>query len=334
MKLYKRQDREKIQDGVLSELAQKSSKSLGRVEVEDQDEFRTCYERDRDRILHSKSFRRLKHKTQVFLAPGGDHYRTRLTHTLEVNQIARSMARTLGLNEDLTEAIALGHDLGHTPFGHCGERALHRLYPHGFRHNEQSLRVVEFLEQREGKAYPGLNLSYEVRDGILHHSGEIPACTLEGNLIRFADRIAYLNHDFDDAKRAGLLVENDIPVEIRTALGQSSTMRIDHMVKDLIFSSAQQGKITMSSEVHQATLALREFMFDHLYLHSIAKGEDQRAEKLIAHLYDYFVHHEDELPGEYQSIQSEEGVKDYIAGMSDRYAVKRFSDIFLPAFWQ
>lgn len=334
MKLNKRPEREKLQEGILSELAQKSHESLGRVYVEEEDEYRTCFERYRDRILHSKSFRRLKHKTQVFLSPGGDHYRTRLTHTLEVNQIARSMARALGLNEDLTEAIALGHDLGHTPFGHCGERALNRLYPHGFRHNEQSLRVVEYLELRKDKPYVGLNLSYEVRDGILNHSGGHPAYTLEGNLIRYADRIAYLNHDFDDAIRAGLLLEEDIPKEIRAVLGEKSHLRIDRMIRDLVEISSKEGEILMSDEVYEATIALREFMFERLYLQSEAKGEDDKAERLIAYLYNYFNSHPDELPEEYQSSELTEAVKDYIAGMSDRYAVKRFTEIFVPAFWQ
>ena len=334
MKLNRRPEREKLQRGVLSELAQKSDESLGRVYVEEEDEYRTNYERDRDRILHSKSFRRLKHKTQVFLSPGGDHYRTRLTHTLEVNQIARSIARALGLNEDLTEAIALGHDLGHTPFGHCGERALNRLYPRGFRHNEQSLRIVEYLEQRDEKPFMGLNLTYEVRNGILNHSGGLPACTLEGNIIRFADRIAYLNHDFDDARRAGLLLEEDIPKEIRTVLGQRSQLRIDRMIRDLIATSSKEGEVCMSAEVHEATLALRKFMFEELYLQSEAKGEDEKAERLLAYLYEHFVRNPDKLPEEYRSSELEEGVKDYIAGMSDRYAVKRFTEIFIPAFWQ
>lgn len=334
MKKYSRLDKEFNEEKVLSALAAKSSQSLGRAYPEEEDPYRTCFARDRDRIIHAKSFRRLKHKTQVFLAPEGDHYRTRLTHTLEVMQIASSMADILGLNQDLTQAIALGHDLGHTPFGHCGESVLNRLYPGGFRHNEQSLRVVEWLEIRENKPYRGLNLSQEVRDGILNHSGDRKAATLEGQLIHYADRIAYLNHDFDDARRAGILKDQDLPNDLRQVLGESASKRIDTMVKDLVDTSSEGGQIGFSLEVHDATLALRKFMFDNLYLDSHAKEEEKRTAKLMELLYEYFLDNPSKLPEGFLDGNIELAVKDYIAGMSDRYAIERFKKIYLPRFWQ
>lgn len=334
MKNLKRIDKEKFEKEYLSPQAALSSSSLGRPTFEEEDEYRTCFARDRDRIIHSKGFRRLKHKTQVFLAPEGDHYRTRLTHTLEVMQIALSIAEVLGLNQDLTQAIALGHDLGHTPFGHSGEKVLNELFPGGFKHNEQSLRVVDVLEVRKSKAYRGLNLSYEVRDGILNHSGNSKAVTLEGRLIHYADRIAYLNHDFDDARRAGLLRDEDLPRDLRLTLGPSASVRIDRMVKDLISYSYENNELAFSPAIHQATLALREFMFKNLYLDSHAKEEEFRARKLMTLLYEYFRENPSELPEDYRSDDIEMGVKDYIAGMTDRYAVDRFKAIFLPKFWQ
>ncbi|NLY36451.1 MAG: deoxyguanosinetriphosphate triphosphohydrolase [Tissierellia bacterium] len=334
MKNYSRIDKEVIEDLTLSPDATKSKLSKGRIFHEKEDPYRTCFARDRDRIIHAKSFRRLKHKTQVFLAPDGDHYRTRLTHTLEVMQIALSIAGTLGLNRDLTEAIALGHDLGHTPFGHCGERVLNDIYPGGFVHNEQSLRVVDCLEIRENKAYRGLNLTYEVRDGILNHSGDRKAATPEGQLIYFADRIAYLNHDFDDARRAGLLKDNVLPKEIRLSLGESAGERIDRMIGNLVENSFVNQSLGFSDEVQEATLALRDFMFKNLYLNSHAKTEEGRAEKLMVLLYEYFLDNPNLLPKDYRYEDVHLGVKDYIAGMSDRYAIDCFRRIFLPKFWQ
>lgn len=329
-----RKNKERKEEKFLSPQASKSSQSQGRLHPEEEDPFRTCFARDRDRIIHAKSFRRLKHKTQVFLAPEGDHYRTRLTHTLEVMQIASSIADILGLNQDLTQAIALGHDLGHTPFGHCGEKVLDELYPGGFRHNEQSLRVVDWLEVRAGKPYKGLNLTWEVRDGILNHSGNRKAATLEGRLIHYADRIAYLNHDFDDARRAGILSDQDLPRDIRLVLGQTPSERIDTMVRDLVENSYSSGELGYSPEVDQATLALRDFMFDRLYLDSYAKEEEIRAAQLMELLYGYFIDRPHKLPEDFQDDNTQLAVKDYIAGMSDRYAVEIFKRIFLPKFWQ
>lgn len=334
MKNYSRIDKEAIEDLTLSPDATKSRLSKGRLFHEKEDPYRTCFARDRDRIIHAKSFRRLKHKTQVFLAPDGDHYRTRLTHTLEVMQIALSIAGTLGLNRDLTEAIALGHDLGHTPFGHCGERVLNDIYPGGFLHNEQSLRVVDCLEIRENKAYRGLNLTFEVRDGILNHNGNQKAATPEGQLIYFADRMAYLNHDFDDARRAGLLKDNAIPKEIRLSLGESAGERIDRMIGNLVENSFKNQSLGFSDEVQEATLALRDFMFKNLYLDPHAKGEEGRAERLMVLLYDYFLENPNLLPKDYRNVDVHLGVKDYIAGMSDRYAIDCFRRIYLPKFWQ
>ncbi|HZK09730.1 MAG TPA: deoxyguanosinetriphosphate triphosphohydrolase [Clostridia bacterium] len=334
MKKYSRKDKEAIEDLTLSIEASKSKLSKGRIFPEEEDAYRTCFARDRDRIIHAKSFRRLKHKTQVFFAPDGDHYRTRLTHTLEVMQIASSVAGIMGLNRDLTEAIALGHDLGHTPFGHSGERVLNSLYPEGFRHNEQSLRVVDCLETRQNKPYSGLNLSYEVRDGILNHTGDNKASSLEGQLIYFSDRIAYLNHDFDDARRAGILKEEDLPRDIRLSLGQTAGKRIDCMVNDLVEWSYKNKTLGFSDEVREAVDALREFMFKYVYLDSHAKKEGGRVKKLIVLLYEYFLEHPEELPEDYRNENNHLGVKDYIAGMTDGYAVNCVQRIFLPKFWQ
>jgi dGTPase len=307
--------------------------SKGRHVKEEKCEIRTDFQRDRDRILHSKAFRRLKHKTQVFIAPEGDHYRTRLTHTLEVSQIARTIARALRLNEDLTEAIALGHDLGHTPFGHSGERVLNELHPGGFKHNEQSLRVVDILE-----GGTGLNLTYEVRDGILNHTGSLTAETLEGRIVAFSDRIAYINHDIDDALRGGILKIDDIPKECLSELGYSHKERINRMIKDIIYESAGKNSISMSEGVKKATDALREFMFDNVYIGSKAKTEEKKTRNIIEALYNYYVKNPEELPIESIKTTAEKNIErcvcDYIAGMSDRFAINTFKKLFIPSSWQ
>ncbi len=320
----------------LSELATKSAQSKGRKQPEEKDILRTDFQRDRDRILYSKAFRRLKRKTQVFLSPYGDHYRTRLTHTIEVSQIARSIARALRLNEDLAEAIALGHDLGHTPFGHCGERALNEVFSRGFKHNEQSLRVVDVLETRKNGEIKGLNLTFEVRDGILNHSGGLEALTLEGKIIKYADRIAYLNHDFEDAMRANIFSEEDLPAFIRNELGENSSERIENMVLDLIENSFGKNYIRMSDKFENLIGEFRKFMFENLYLNSEAKSEEKKAEKIIKHLFYYFSENPDELPlnYDYDEKDSEMSVKDFIAGMTDNYAVDFYQKIFVPKFWR
>lgn len=325
---------EQLERQILSERAALALTSKGRDKPEPSCQYRTCYQRDRDRILRSKAFRRLKHKTQVFLSPGGDHYRTRLTHTLEVSQIARTIARALRLNEDLTEAIALGHDLGHTPFGHAGERALNQLMEEGFRHNEQSLRVVEKLEN-DGA---GLNLTYEVKNGIVCHTNGPVAETLEGQIVRLADRVAYLNHDIDDAIRAGLLTEADVPADIRRVLGNSLTERIDRLVAAIVTYSSQPDRgIGMPEEMAEAFHALRQFMFDNVYTNPTAKSEESKVTEFIRHLFDRFVSQPELLPAEYRATCETEGVHravcDYIAGMSDTYAVKIYQEQFIPKSW-
>ena len=328
-----REKKEQAEYKSLSQYAAKSAESKGREEPEEACEIRTCFQRDRDRILHSKSFRRLKHKTQVFLAPTGDHYRTRLTHTLEVSQIARTIASSLFLNEDLTEAIALGHDLGHTPFGHAGERALNTRYP--FSHSRQSLRVVELLED-DGK---GLNLTWEVRDGIVNHSMSRLASTLEGRIVRLSDKIAYINHDMDDAIRAGILCEEDIPKELSNTLGNTRKARLDFLVKNIIENSADTGDIIMSDEAFQAMVDLRQFMFDNLYHNPTCKSEETKAESMVISLYDYYLDHQEKLPDDVQKLMSEKNVKpqravcDYISGMTDYYCVAVFTELFVPEFW-
>ena len=319
---------------ILSPRATKSYETKGRVKPIEPCSVRTEFQRDRDRIIHCKSFRRLMHKTQVFLSPEADHYRTRLTHTLEVTQIGRTIARALRLNEDLTEAAALGHDLGHTPFGHAGERVLRRLYSKGFNHNEQSIRVVEKLENNG----QGLNLTEEVRDGILHHTGGSgPASTLEGSIILFADRIAYINHDIDDACRAGILSEENIPEVLKKTLGSSHGERIDTMTKSVIAASKDNDKIVMDPETAEATLELREFLFKNVYTNPIAKGEEGKAEELVAALYRYFVENPERLPDEQKRWLESDGVErsvcDYIAGMTDRYAVTLYRQLFIPKMW-
>lgn len=313
-----------------------SSKSRGRDVQEEECDIRTVYQRDRDRILHCKSFRRLKHKTQVFLAPEGDHYRTRLTHTLEVSQIGRTIARALRLNEDLTEAIALGHDLGHTPFGHAGERILNEICPFGFRHYEQSIRVVEFLE-KDGK---GLNLTKEVRDGILNHRTSGESATLEGKVIRLSDKIAYINHDIDDAIRGRILSEESLPVEYTRILGNTTKERLDTLIHDIINESMNKPDIRMSEEVSGAMMGLRKYMFESVYTNPLAKSEEVKAINMIREMYYYFMHHIDEIPESFRRIEAEHGesdermVCDYIAGMSDQYAVNVFKKIYIPLSWK
>ncbi len=320
----------------LSDYASKSSESKGRQRAESECEIRTAYQRDRDRIIHSKAFRRLKHKTQVFLSPEGDHYRTRLTHTLEVSQIARTIARALRLNEDLTEAIALGHDLGHTPFGHCGEYVLNDIHKGGFEHNVQSLRVVDYLERRRGNSR-GINLTEEVRDGILNHRGVLDPCSLEGQVVKLCDRIAYINHDIDDALRAEVLEMQDIPKRLLDEFGYSHSTRINTMILDVIHSSEGQKRIHMSNSKREALVELRSFMFDSVYLNTFAKREEGKAQGVVRELYRHFMKHPSEMPIEfyddYLKDQSPESIKDYIAGMSDRYAIKVYEKVFIPKYW-
>ena len=317
----------------LAPYAALASESRGRGREEPERDDRTCYQRDADRILHSRSFRRLMHKTQVFLQPEGDHYRTRMTHTLEVARIARTIARALNLNEDLTEAAAMGHDLGHTPFGHAGEKALTEVMGAEFHHNEQSLRVVDKLE----KGGQGLNLTYEVRRGILCHSGPEVAETLEGQIVRLSDRIAYINHDIDDAVRAGILKNEDIPRNIAAVLGETHSQRINTLVSDVVRSSADKPIITMTPSVENAMLELREFMFERVYRNPVAKGEEVKARRIIQELYKYYLAHPEKLPEDFQPQLDLEGmprvVCDYVAGMTDKYAVYKFEEIFVPTGW-
>lgn len=325
----------------LSKFAVASSSTKGRISEESRDsnDIRTPFMRDRDRIIHSKAFRRLMHKTQCFLSPEGDHYRTRLTHTLEVSQIARTVARALNLNEDLTEAAALGHDLGHTPFGHAGERILNDLCPEGFRHNEQSLRTVDVLE-KDGR---GLNLTYEVRNAIVCHTGDTEADTIEGRLIKFADRIAYINHDIDDAVRAGVLSDDEIPERLKNVLGDTHRKRIDVMVKSVIYKTADNFKhdiynIEMQPEIYEATMSLREFLFSNVYFNPVAKSEESKAGEMLTLLYEYFCRNVEKMPDEYTknidvNCTRQRAVCDYLAGMSDRYAVQTFENLFVPKKW-
>lgn len=331
-----RESQEQLELKILDERAQKVIHSLGRRSLEEPCPLRTDYQRDRDRIIHCKSFRRLKHKTQVFLSPEGDHYRTRLTHTLEVAQIARTIARALRLNEDLTEAIALGHDLGHTPFGHCGEARLNAIHPTGFKHNEQSLRVVDYLERRNKSRF-GLNLTEEVRDGIVHHGSSGSPKTLEGQIVSKCDRIAYLNHDIDDAIRAGVLNGHDIPEDLKLTLGHSHSARINTMIMDIIKNSEQSSEIKMSPDIESAFNRLRDFMFENVYFNKEAKKEEERAEYIVESLYDYYKKYPEQMPSEriedYESGDGVEAVKDYVASMSDRYAVNLYKELFIPKFW-
>ena len=313
----------------LSPLAAKSAQSRGRDHPIKPCELRSEFQRDRDRIIHSKSFRRLQFKTQVFVAPEGDHYRTRLTHTLEVSQVARSIARGLRLNEDLTEAIALGHDLGHTPFGHIGERTMNRLIGGGFRHNEQSLRVVEALE---GKG--GLNLTWEVRDGILNHSGNGRAATLEGRVVGKADRIAYINHDIDDALRAGIIRPHELPPDALKVLGKTHGERIEAMISDIVSESEKAGDIISSDLVQSATDMLRSFLFKNVYQDRWRTQEENKCDFIVSNLFRYFMEHPAEMPLEYVTIAYREGseraVVDYVASMTDRFAARLFQKLFVP----
>lgn len=316
---------------ILCNKAMFSSETAGRKLPETESDLRTCYQRDRDRIIHCKAFRRLKHKTQVFLSPESDHYRTRLTHTLEVAQIARTIARALRLNEDLTEAIALGHDLGHTPFGHAGERALQELTNTGFTHYEQSVRVCERLE-KNGR---GLNLTAEVLDGILHHTRGEEAHTLEGRIVRTADRVAYINHDIDDAVRAGVIAESDIPRDIVRTLGDTKSRRINTLVESIVKNSGDT--IKMDSETEKYYDRLHEFLFESVYKNPIAKSEETKVSGIVEGLIKYFLKNPEKMPEEYLKIAAEEGaeraVTDYIAGMTDHYAVTVFSNIYIPKAW-
>ncbi len=327
-----REEIEQREEEWLSPYAVRSRDSRGREREERLDSLRTCFMRDRDRIIHSKSFRRLKHKTQVFLAPEGDHYRTRLTHTLEVSQISRTIARALRLNEDLAEAIALGHDLGHTPFGHMGEEAFRDLTPTPFRHNEQSLRVVDKLEYG-GK---GLNLTWEVRDGILNHTGSSPLpATLEGRVVRIADRIAYVNHDIDDAIRAGILIESDLPRSTVEVLGTRHNQRIDTLVRDMVEESRGGDDIRLSPRVAEALDELRDFLFQRVYIGSVAKEEEDKAITVLRSLFRFYLEHPDQMPEEYRAGDEDIRVRvcDYVAGMTDRYAMRKYQEHFLPRVW-
>ena len=325
---------ENFEKTYLSKYASLSINSKGRKVFEEKCNVRTDFQRDKDRIIHSKAFRRLKHKTQVFIAPEGDHFRTRLTHTLEVNQIARTIARALMLNEDLTEAISLGHDLGHTPFGHTGERVLNDLHPKGFKHNEQSLRLVDLLEYHYN--HNGLNLTQEVREGIMNHSGDNISSSLEGQIVKLADRIAYINHDIDDAIRANLISQDEIPKECLQILGDKHGERINTMIVDIIDNSINKNKIMMSKEIGNETEKLRKFMFKSVYLNTNAKTEENKVEHVLEVLYKYYLKNMDKLPEPHLNIYNEveadkeDIVCDYIAGMTDRYVVNIFTELFVP----
>ena len=318
----------------LSVYACPSSQSRGREREEVPCDIRTVFQQDRDRIIHCQSFRRLMNKTQVFLAPTGDHYRTRMTHTLEVTQIARIIARALRLNEDLTEAAALGHDLGHTPFGHAGEYALQKCYDSSFTHYKQSLRVVEQLEN-DGR---GLNLTWEVRDGIVNHTGKSKASTLEGTIVKYADRIAYINHDIDDACRGGILSARDIPKKLRDVLGQTHSERIDTMVQSMIRASTGKPWIAMEDEVQEATDELRAFLFENVYRNPIAKSEEQKAQEMLMRLFEHFSKHPEAMPEFYRRNCEEEPVErcvcDFLSGMTDRYAIEVYSGLYVPRVWR
>ena len=330
-----REELERLEHRRLNPLAAFADKTKGRPRFEEdrEEDVRTCYQRDIDRIVHCKAFRRLVHKTQVFLQPEGDHYRTRMTHTLEVARIASTITRALGLNEDLAEAIAMGHDLGHTPFGHAGEVALTRCLGRPFCHNEQSLRVVDVLE-KDGQ---GLNLTWEVRNGILCHTGEDWPQTLEGQIVRRSDQIAYVNHDIDDAIRAGILTNEDIPHAITDVLGHNHSTRINTLVTDIIRVSREAGDICLSPDVERALKDLRSFMFENVYRNPVAKGEESKAKDMLSRMFEYYVTHPEAMPEDFQPQLSFEGIErtvcDYIAGMTDNYAVDKFTQIFIPSGW-
>ena len=330
-----REELELQEHGKLAPGAAFANESRGRMRPIEEDEWdlRTCYQRDTDRIVHCKAFRRLMHKTQVFLRPEGDHYRTRMTHTIEVSRIARTIARALNLNEDLTEAAAMGHDLGHTPFGHAGEGALSEVMGQRFCHNEQSLRVVDILEN--GGA--GLNLTYEVRMGILGHTGDFIPETMECQIVRRADQIAYVNHDIDDAIRAGILSNDDIPKSVSKVLGKSHSQRINTLVCDAVNSSREAGAITLSPQVDKALADLRSFMFERVYRNPVAKGEETKAKDMLKRLYEYYYTHPEAIPEDFQPQLSFDGMErtiaDYIAGMTDNYAVYKYGELFVPMGW-
>lgn len=331
-----REQSEELERKYLSPYASLSCESQGRDREEEQCDIRTVYQRDRDRIIHCKAFRRMKHKTQVFLAPMGDHYRTRLTHTLEVAQIARTIAKALRLNEDLTEAIALGHDLGHTPFGHAGESALNDVCSQGFEHFKQSIRVVEILENN-GK---GLNLTKEVRDGIVNHRTSGNPSTLEGKVVRLSDKIAYINHDIDDAIRGKIITEKDIPKEYADILGDTTKVRLDTLIHDVVSHSIDKNDILMSPEVENAMMGLRKYMFKNVYTNPLAKSEEIKAKAMLKMLFEYYMRNIELMPEEFIYLIEEKGqdeervVCDYIAGMSDQYSVAKFQQIYEPGFWK
>ncbi len=331
-----REKTEEQEFSIFSPYAAFSRNSRGRDREEEPCDIRTAYQRDRDRILHSKSFRRLKQKTQVFLIPEGDHYRTRMTHTLEVSQLARTIAKALRLNEDLADAIALGHDLGHTPFGHAGERALAEVCPYGFAHYEQSVRVVELLEKKG----EGLNLTWEVRDGIRNHRTSGAPHTLEGQIVRYCDKIAYINHDIDDAERAGILQESDIPEESRRIMGDTTRKRLNTLIHDVVYHSEGRNEIVMSERMESAMKYLRAFMFQHVYRNSAAKREETKAVHMIQELYRFYNSNPQLLPEEYQDLMhnrnepQEKVVCDYIAGMTDSYSIHVYKELFVPKSWQ
>ena len=330
-----REETEQLELQILRPCASASVNSRGRDREEPQCDIRTVYQRDRDRIIHCKAFRRLKHKTQVFLSPRGDHYRTRLTHTLEVAQLSRTIARALRLNEDLVDAIALGHDLGHTPFGHAGERALNEVCPYGFAHYEQSVRIVEVLE----KNGEGLNLTWEVRDGIRNHRTAGHPSTLEGKVVRLCDKIAYINHDIDDAERAGILREEDIPLSFRQKMGFTTRERLNTLIHDVIAGSRYTDDIAMSPDMEKQVMDLRSFMFEHVYKNPAAKGEETRAVMMLQSLYRYYCAHTQQMPEEFIRLIRDKGeppervVCDYIAGMTDQYSVQKFSELYIPGSW-
>ncbi len=319
----------------LSPYAAHSRESRGREKEEPECDIRTVYQRDRDRIIHSKAFRRLKDKTQVFLAAQGDHYRTRLTHTLEVSQTARTIAKALELNEDLVEAIALGHDLGHTPFGHAGEAALNEICPYGFAHYKQSVRVVEQLEKNGN----GLNLSWEVRDGILNHRTAGNPHTLEGQVVRLCDKISYIHHDMDDAERAGIFSEDNIPITLRVVLGESCRERLNTLIHDIVKNSYGKPYVSMSPDIQEAMMLLRKLMFENVYQNPVAKKEEDKAKKMLQAMYLYYMENPDTMSEEYCQLiargeMKERVVCDYISGMTDQYSMAKYKELFIPAGWE
>ena len=327
-----REEREALEELMIGDHGIRSRDSRGRELSEEECSVRTCFQRDADRITHSKAFRRLKHKTQVFLQPEGDHYRTRLTHTLEVTRLARTVGRALRLNEDLCEAIGLGHDLGHTPFGHAGERALRNIYSGGFHHYEQSLRVVDCIE-KDGR---GLNLCYETRMGILAHTKGLPDESWEAVVVRLCDHVAYLNHDLDDAMRAGIVKLSDVPKEIIERCGERNSQRIDAFIRDII-ERGRQGERTLSPEMEKIWDLFHEFMFERVYYNPVAKGEEAKVEDILRGIWEHYAEHPEKLPDDYRYIAGRDGleraVTDYVSGMSDDYAIYQYGEIFIPAAW-